>query len=91
MRMSEIIKVNFENETVSARDLHKSVGSSERISNWFDRQLQYGFEENIDYLGCKTFNTLAKQELQDFELSIDMAKQICMVQKNENAKRIRKD
>lgn len=88
--MSEIINVNFENETVSARELHKAVGSSERFSNWFGRQLQYGFEENVDYLGCKTFNTLAKQELQDFELSIDMAKQICMVQKNENAKRIRK-
>lgn len=88
--MNEIISVNFENETVSARELHKSVGSTERFSNWFNRQLQYGFEENEDYSGCKTFNTLANQELQDYELSIDMAKQICMVQKNENAKAIRK-
>lgn len=75
--MNEIINVNFENETVSARELHKSVGSTERFSNWFDRQLQYGFEEGADYLGCKTYNTLAKQELQDFELSIDAAIQIC--------------
>jgi anti-repressor protein len=87
--MNEIITVNFDNETLSARELHKAVGSTERFANWFDRQLQYGFEEGSDYLGCKTFNTLAKQELQDYDLSIDMAKQICMVQKNENAKKIR--
>ena len=49
----------------------------------------FGFEENTDYTGRKVFNTLAKQELQDYELYVDMAKQICMVQKNENAKKIR--
>ncbi len=87
--MDDLITVNFDTQTVSARELHKQVGSTERFSNWFARQLQFGFEENTDYTGCKVFNTLAKQELQDYELSVDMAKQICMVQKNENAKKIR--
>lgn len=87
--MNEIITVNFDTQTVSARELHKQVGSTERFSSWFDRQLQFGFVENEDYTGCKTFNTLAKQELQDYELSVDMAKQICMVQKNENARKVR--
>lgn len=87
--MNEVIAVNFDTQTVSARELHKQVGSTERFSSWFDRQLQFGFVENEDYTGCKTFNTLAKQELQDYELSVDMAKQICMVQKNENARKVR--
>lgn len=87
--MNEIIKVNFDTQTVSARELHKEVGSTERFSAWFERQLQFGFVENEDYVGRKTFNTLAKQELQDYDLSVDMAKQICMVQKNDKARVVR--
>jgi phage anti-repressor protein len=54
-----------------------------------DRQLQYGFIENVDYLGCKVFNTLAKQELDDYALSIDCAKEISMLQKSEKGKQAR--
>jgi anti-repressor protein len=85
----ELIKVDFDTQMVSARDLYESVGSTERFSNWFNRQLQFGFVENEDYVGRKTFNTLARQELQDYQLTLDMAKQICMVQKNEKARAIR--
>lgn len=87
--MNELILVNVDNQTVSARELHKKVGSTERFSSWFERQLQFGFVENEDYTGCKKFNTLANQELQDYELSVDMAKHICMVQKNEKAREVR--
>lgn len=90
--MNDLIKINYDGEqpTVSARELYEKVGSTERFSTWFERQLQYGFEENTDYIGCKKFNTLARQELQDYDLSINMAKEICMVQKNEHARTIRK-
>lgn len=90
--MNELILVNEEKQTVSARDLHEKVGSTERFSYWFERQLQFGFEEGADYTSVKTFtlvNNGAERELQDYELSIDMAKQICMVQRNEKAKQIR--
>ena len=87
--MNELILVNVDTQTVSARELHKKVGSTERFSSWFERQLQFGFVENEDYTGCKKFNTLANQELQDYELSVDMAKHICMVQKNEKAREVR--
>lgn len=87
--MGELVKVDFDRQTLSARELHKMVGSTERFANWFDRQLQYGFAEGEDYTGCKVFNTLAKQELQDYSLSIDMAKHICMVQKTDKAKEVR--
>lgn len=93
--MEEILKVDYDKQTVSARDLHKQVGSTERFSTWFERQLQFGFEENEDYTSVKVLTEVQNnggtqlRELVDHELSIDMAKQICMVQKNENAKRVR--
>lgn len=65
--MNELLKVNEDSQTVSARDLYEAVGSTERFSTWFERQLQYGFKENEDYTGCKTFNTQAHQELQDIK------------------------
>lgn len=85
--MNVLIPINYDGEqpTVSARALHTGLGISERFQSWFNRQLQYGFTENADYVGCKEFNTLAKQELQDYLISVDMAKQICMLQRSEKA------
>lgn len=89
--MQDLIKINYESEqpTVSARELHEGLEISERFQSWFNRQLQYGFEENTDYVGCKEFNTLARQELQDYKISIDMAKQICMIQRTDKGKQYR--
>ena len=90
--MNEIINVNFDSQTVSARELHEAVGSTERFANWFNRQLQFGFEENVDYTSVKSFtlvNNGAKREIDDYNCSIEMAKEICMVQRNEKAREIR--
>lgn len=76
-------------QAVSARDLYQFLQPTERFSSWFDRQLQYGFESGVDYLGCKVFNTLARQELQDFCISIDMAKEVSMIQRSEKGKQAR--
>ena len=86
--MKALIPINYDAEqpTVSARDLYKGLEISERFQSWFNRQLQYGFQENADYTGCKEFNTLAKQELQDYQISVDMAKQICMIQRSEKGR-----
>lgn len=95
--MNEIIKVNVENETVSARDLYESVNNGkERFSKWFERQLQYGFIQGEDYSNPfqkvrvhKEGNRSVEREVEDYDLSIDMAKQICMVQKTDKAKQVR--
>lgn len=76
-------------QAVSARDLYQFLQPTERFSSWFERQLQYGFENGVDYLGCKVFNTLARQELQDFYISIDMAKEVSMIQRSEKGKQAR--
>lgn len=83
--MNELLKVNYGSEriTLSARELHEFLELTERFSSWFERMKQYGFVENQDYLGCKVFNTLARQELQDYQITIEMAKEISMLQRNE--------
>jgi anti-repressor protein len=45
--------------------------------------------EGTDYVGCKTFNTQAHQELQDYQITIEMGKHIAMVQRNEAGMRMR--
>jgi len=87
----ELIKVTEQNgkQVVSARDLHQYLDATERFSQWIERQFQYGFIENVDYVGCKEFHTLAKQELNDFALTIDCAKEISMLQKSEKGKQAR--
>lgn len=84
MRELITIKQNEAGEQlVSARELHKKLEITERFNSWFDRMLKYGFIENVDYTGCKIFNTQANQELDEYILKIDMAKQICMLQRSE--------
>ena len=86
-----LIPINDNNgkKAVSARDLYNFLGCTERFQSWFERQLQYGFTENVDYVGCKVFNTLANQELQDYAMTISMAKEVSMIQRNEKGKEAR--
>lgn len=90
--MQQLIKISESNgqQTVSARELHTFFEVTERFSSWFERQLQYGFIENVDFVGCKVFNTLANQELQDFALTLDCAKEISMLQRSEKGAQARR-
>ncbi|WP_286154363.1 phage antirepressor KilAC domain-containing protein [Thomasclavelia cocleata] len=88
--MDELLKINYGDRiTLSARELHSFLELTERFSSWFERMKQYGFVENQDYLGRKVFNTLARQELQDYEITLDMAKEIAMLQRNKKGKEAR--
>lgn len=90
--MKELIKITEQNgkRAVSARELHRFLEVTERFSNWFERQLQYGFIESVDYQGCEVFNTLANQILTDYALTIDTAKEISMLQRSEKGKQARR-
>ena len=89
--MNELLNVNYDNDriTVSARELHRFLEATERFSYWFERMSQYGMVEGEDFVGCKVFNTQAHQELQDFQLTIECAKEICMIQRNGRGKQAR--
>lgn len=88
--MNEIIRVT-EEMTVSARDLHERLGIMTEFRKWFPRMAEYGFEEGQDFKRvsqkCPTLGGC--QEMVDYQVSIDMAKQICMIQRSEEGKKIR--
>ena len=89
--MQELIKVTEQNgeQLVSARELHEFLEVTERFNSWFERQLQYGFEESVDFTGCKFFHTQANQEIQEYILKLDMAKEISMLQRTEKGRQAR--
>lgn len=92
--MEEIIKINYESEqpTVSARELYEGLEIKTKFTMWFERMAEYGFSENADYKTC--FPNLGSenhggQNMVDYEISIDMAKQICMIQRTDKGKQYR--
>lgn len=89
--MNELITVNFDTQTVSARELHKALGIEKRFSAWFETNSQ-GFIENEDFtsvLSGTVVNNGATRELQDYELSVDMAKHICLMSRTEKGRECR--
>ncbi len=88
--MNELIRINYETEqpTVSARDLHDGLEIKSNFTTWFERMCEYGFTEN-DYKKC--FPNLESgcnggQNMVDYQISVDMAKQICMIQRTEKGR-----
>lgn len=88
------ITVNFERQTVSARDLHKQLEISKRFSVWFETNSQ-GFVEGEDFTsvlkGTEVQNNggIQIRDLQDYEMTIDMAKHICLMSRTEKGKQVR--
>ena len=85
---NDLIKVDFDTLTVSARDLHDGLGIKSKYADWFKNMAAYGFTENIDYF------TLSKNlenggRTIEHNISVDMAKQICMIQRSEKGKQYR--
>lgn len=79
---------------VSARELHEYLGVTDRFQRWFDKRVKkYCFEEGLDFTGVKIFtvvNNGAKMELQDYAITLDMAKELCLIQENELGRLARK-
>jgi hypothetical protein len=46
---AEIIKIDFDKQTVSARALYDFLDLTERFSKWFKRMISYGLVENVDF------------------------------------------
>lgn len=97
--MNELLKINTtdsERITVSARELYEFLEATERFNSWFDRMKQYGLTEGDDFNPLKSLrvqtegNREVQREVDDYQLTIDTAKQIAMLQRNEKGTQARK-
>ena len=90
--MNRLLKINYETEqpTVSARELHEGLEINTRFNDWFSRMTEYGFENGKDFYSkmSKTSETGGRPAV-DYQISTDMAKQICMIQRNEKGRQYR--
>ena len=81
----ELIKV--ENGKVSARELHYFLEIGQDFTSWFKRMIDYGFEENKDFTLTKIREgRITKNE---YAITLDMAKEISMIQRTEKGKQAR--
>lgn len=92
--MTDLIKVNYDNDrpTVSARELHEFLEVNSKYNDWFSRMKEYGFSENIDFIAIAQKKVTAQgneSEYQDAQLTIEMGKEIAMLQRNEKGKEAR--
>lgn len=92
--MKDLIPISYDNDrpTVLASDLHDFLEVQTAFKDWFPRMCEYGFTENQDYCSFLSVRSdgLPGRQKRDAQLTIDMAKEICMIQRNERGKQARR-
>jgi len=89
---NDIIKVNYDSErpTASARELWEFLDKPyTEFLKWFDKYKEFGFTEGTDYEALRTkIRTAQGNEMNvaDYEITVEMAKELCMLQKTEKGK-----
>lgn len=94
--MNDLIKINREDNgdaTVSGRELWEALEVGSNYTTWFNRMCEYGFKENEDFKTCfpkLESETHGGQNKTDHLLTLDMAKEICMIQRTPQGRKFRK-
>lgn len=88
--MQELIKIREENgqRLVSARELYNGLEINSNFTTWFKRMCEYGFEQEKDFIPFLEESTGGRPQ-QDFIITIDMAKHISMLQRNDKGMEFR--
>jgi anti-repressor protein len=90
--MNELVKIKYSNDeqpTVSGRELHNFLEVDTPYRIWFPRMCEYGFTNGVDYTPYNFVHPQNKQETQDHQLAIPMAKELCMIQRTDKGKMAR--
>lgn len=88
--MDELIRINFDSDrpTVSGRDLYAALEVRTAYKDWFPRMCDYGFEEGTDFCSFLSESTGGRPAT-DHQLTIAMAKELCMIQRSEAGRKFR--
>ena len=88
--MDELIRINFDSDrpTVSGRELHAALEVKTAYKDWFPRMCDYGFEEGTDFCSFLSESTGGRPAT-DHQLTIAMAKELCMIQRSEAGRKFR--
>ena len=80
-------------QAVDARELHQKLGNKRKFADWMKQRIeQYGFVESQDF---EVFHNIVKNSnggrpSDEYALSLDMAKELCMIENNEQGRLFRK-
>ena len=89
--MNDLIAINYNSEkpTVSGRELHEALEVKSKYADWFKNMCAYGFTEGEDYTAISK-NLENGGRTIEHEITIPMAKEICMLQRTEKGKQFRR-
>lgn len=96
--MNEILVIHDDTSPqypINGRELHEQLGVETPYHKWFPRMCEYGFEANKDFLTedknvRRADGTLMPQTQSDHMLTLSMAKEICMIQRSDIGRQIRR-
>lgn len=96
--MNELLKVTVnenQEQVISGRELHMFLDIGTEYAKWFERMCEYGFREGEDFNSVKIDevrqegNRTVKRQLVNHIMKLDMAKELCMLARNEKGKQAR--
>lgn len=95
--MTEFLSVKPESEyPISGRELHAKFEIETPYNKWFPRMCEYGFEDGKDFNLDKKVRVQTEgsrevsREVTDHMLTLAMAKKLCMLQRSEAGKEVRR-
>lgn len=97
LKMATMIKVE-DDGTVDGRKLHEVLGGKRQFADWIKQRIEkYGFVENVDYVcisqKCETQRKNGQRGITvttEYKLTVNMAKELSMIENNEQGKEFRK-
>ena len=77
------------NYPINGRELHEQLGVGTQYKDWFPRMCEYGFSEGQDFCS-KMSESTGGRPAANHMLTLSMAKEICMLQRNDMGRQIRR-
>ena len=90
--MAELLKITVtddQKQTVSGRALHMFLGIETRYNDWFSRMVGYGFDDGKDFYSNLSKTSDGGRPSVDHIMTLDMAKELCMLARNEKGRQAR--